>query len=104
MAQGIALSSARRIPMKSRFAAYAAFIAMSAAATVTAQAASRSDPAQDQRENVITRQLNQQQLQGYAGSGYGTGTYQGTPQTSQGWTQEQMAQPPSDEENLSFIE
>jgi hypothetical protein len=90
--------------MTKRFATFAAIIALSATTTVAAQAASRTDPAQDQRENAITQQLNQQQLQG----GYGPETYQGImgSQSSyyQGMTQEQIAQPPEDTSDLSIIE
>jgi hypothetical protein len=90
--------------MRNKFATYAAIIALSAATTVAAQAASRSDPAQDQRENQITSQLNQQQLQS---SGYGTETYEGIMQghsPNQGSTQEQIAQPPAGSSDLSIIE
>ncbi|HEX3971513.1 MAG TPA: hypothetical protein VHX19_09320 [Stellaceae bacterium] len=90
--------------MRNKFATYAAIIALSAATTVAAQAASRSDPAQDQHENQITSQLNQQQVQG---SGYGTETYEGIMQGSspnQGSTQEQIAQPPAGSSDLSIIE
>ena len=44
--------------MRNKFATYAAIIALSASTTVAAQAASRSDASQDQRENQITSQLN----------------------------------------------
>ena len=60
--------------MKSRFAAYATFIALSAAMTVTGHAASQINPAQDQSENSVTAQLNQQQVQT---NGYGVETYEG---------------------------
>jgi len=91
--------------MRNKFATYAAIIALSAATTVAAQAASRSDPAQDQRENQVTSQLNQQQVQG-SGMSYGTETYQGIMQSSpnQGMMQEQIAQPPADSSDLSIIE
>jgi hypothetical protein len=92
-------------PMKNRIATYAAIIALSAATTVAAQAATRSDPAQDQRENQVTSQLNQQQLQG-SGMGYGTETYQGIMSRgpNRGTMQEQVAQPPADSSDLSIIE
>jgi hypothetical protein len=89
--------------MTKRFATLAALVALSAATTVTAQAATRSDPAQDQRENAVTAQLNQRQLQG----GYGPETYQGimgSRSAYQGMTQEQIAQPSADDEDLSIIE
>ncbi len=91
--------------MTKRFATFAAIIALSAATTVAAQAASYSDPAQDQRENAITSQLNQQQVQG-SGMGYGTETYQGImPQSyDRGMMQEQVAQPPAGSSDLSIIE
>ncbi|HEY1503571.1 MAG TPA: hypothetical protein VGF92_04675 [Stellaceae bacterium] len=91
--------------MKKRFATVAAIIALSAATTVAAQAASRSDSAQDQRENAITARLNQRQVQG--SMGYGPETYQGIMRSQgsyQGMTQEQIAQPPSDSGDLSIIE
>ena len=87
--------------MTKRFATFAAIIALSAA--TTAQAASRTDPVQDQRENAITARLNQQQLQG----GYGPETYQGimgSQSSYQGMTQEQIARPPDDSGDLSIIE
>ncbi|HWE73027.1 MAG TPA: hypothetical protein VG328_07700 [Stellaceae bacterium] len=90
--------------MTNKFATYAAIIALSAATTVAAQAASRSDPAQDQRENQVTSQLNQQQLQS---SGYGIETYEGIMQnrgSNQSTTQEQLAQPPAGSSDLSIIE
>jgi hypothetical protein len=86
--------------MRNRIATYAAIIALSAATTVAAQAATRTDASQDQRENQVTSQLNQQQLQG----GYGTETYQGIMQNDQGTMQEQVAQPPAGSSNLSIIE
>ena len=89
--------------MTNRFATFAAIIALSAATTVAAQAASHSDPVQDQRENAITARLNQQQLQG----GYWPETYQGImgkPSPYQSMTQEQIAQPPEDTSDLSIIE
>lgn len=96
--------------MTKTFATYAAIIALSAATTVAAQAASH-DPAADQRENPITQQLNQQQLQGsgygYSGMGYGTETYRGITQSrgpNQGMMQEQLAQPPERSSDLSIIE
>jgi membrane-bound lytic murein transglycosylase B len=88
--------------MMKRFATFAAILALSAT-TIAAQAASRSDPGQDQRENAITAQLNQQQLQG----GYGPETYEGIMRSqspNQGMMQEQIAQPPSDSGDLSIIE
>jgi hypothetical protein len=89
--------------MKSRFAAYATFIALSATMTVAAHAASQTNPAQDQSENAITAQLNQQQAD--MNGGYGVETYQGIMHSpNQGATQEQIAQPPSDDSNLSIIE
>lgn len=87
--------------MKTRFAAYAAAIALSAATAVAAHAATMSNPAQDQVENQITAQLNQQQAQ--QGSGYGVETYQGIMVQHQGAPQEQIAQPP-DAGDLSIIE
>ena len=95
--------------MTKRFASFAAIIALTAATTVAAQAASRSDPAQDQHENAITAQLNQRQLQGSGMSygSYGTETYQGIMQSHSpngGMMQEQMAQPPADASDLSIIE
>jgi hypothetical protein len=92
--------------MTKRFSTFAAIIALSAATTVAAQAASYSDPAQDQRENAITSQLNQQQVQG-SGMGYGTQTYEGIMQSrspNQGMMQEQIAQPPEGSSDLSIIE
>lgn len=95
--------------MTKTFATYAAAIALSLATTVAAQAASH-DPAADQRENPITAQLNQQQLQGsamrYGGDmGYGTETYPGIMQSpNRGMMQEQTAQPPAGESDLSIIE
>ena len=87
--------------MKSRFAAYATFIALSAATTVAAHAATPANPAKDQIENPITAQLNQQQLQM---SGYGVETYQGIMQSpNQSSMREQIAQPPADSD-LSIIE
>jgi hypothetical protein len=89
--------------MTKRFATFAAIIALSAATTVAAQAASRTDPVQDQRENAITARLNQQQLQG----SYGPETYQGimgSQSSYQGMTQEQIALPPDDSGDLSIIE
>lgn len=89
--------------MTKRFASFAAIIALAAATTVASQAASYSDPVQDQRENAITAQLNQQQLQG----GYGPETYQGIMRSqspNQGMMQEQLAQPPADSSDLSIIE
>jgi hypothetical protein len=89
--------------MTKRFASFAAIIALSAATTVAAQAASRTDPAQDQHENAITARLNQQQLQG----GYGPETYQGiigSQSSYPGMTHEQIAQPPDDTSDLSIIE
>ena len=91
--------------MTKRFATFAAIIALSAATTVAAQAASYSDPAQDQRENAITSQLNQQQVQG--SMGYGTQTYEGIMQgrsPNRGMMQEQLAQPPEGSSDLSIIE
>jgi hypothetical protein len=90
-------------PMTKRFATLAAIVALSAATTVAAQAATRSDPAQDQRENAVTAQLNQRQLQG----GYGPETYQGimgSRSSYQAMPQEQIAQPPADDSDLSIIE
>jgi hypothetical protein len=90
--------------MKSKFATYAAIIALSAATTVAAQAATRSDASQDQRENQVTARLNQQQLQG---TGYGPATYQGIMpghSTNQSMMQEQIAQPPAESSDLSIIE
>lgn len=86
--------------MKSRLATYAAIIALSGATTVAAHAASPSNPAQDQSENRITAQLNRQQLQ----SGNGAAAYQGPTWTQQGAMPEQIAQPPADDSDLSFIE
>jgi len=95
--------------MTKRFASFAAIIALTAATTVAAQAASRSDPAQDQHENAITAQLNQRQLQGSGMSygSYGTETYQGIMQShspNRGMMQEQVAEPPADSSDLSIIE
>jgi hypothetical protein len=90
--------------MRNKFATYAAIIALSTATTVAAQAASRSDPAQDQRENQVTAQLNQQQVQG---GSYGIETYEGIMQdrrANQGMMQEQVAQPPAGSSDLSIIE
>jgi hypothetical protein len=91
--------------MRNKFATYAAIIALSAATTVAAQAATRSEPAQDQRENQITSRLNQRQAQG-GGMSYGTETYQGIMQSgpNQSKMQEQIAQPPADASDLSIIE
>jgi len=92
--------------MTNKFATFAAIIALSAATTVAAKAASH-DPAADQRENPITAQLNQQQLQGSGySSGYGVETYQGIMQnrSDRGMTQEQVAQPPAGSSDLSIIE
>ena len=89
--------------MTKGFATFAAIIALSAATAVAAQAASRTDPVQDQRENAITARLNQQQIQG----GYGPETYQGimgSLSPDQGMTREQIAQPPEDASDLSIIE
>ena len=89
--------------MTKRFATFAAMLALSAATTVAAQAAGRSDPAQDQRENAITAQLNQQQIQG----GYRPETYEGIMRSqspNQGMMQEQIAQPSADSGDLSIIE
>jgi hypothetical protein len=89
--------------MTKRFATLAAIVALSAATTVAAQAGSRTDPVQDQRENAITARLNQQQLQG----GYVPETYQGMmpiPSPYPGMMQEQIAQPPEDTSDLSIIE
>jgi hypothetical protein len=93
--------------MTKTFATYAAAIALSLATTVAAQAASH-DPAADQRENPVTAQLNQQQLQGSsmsygAGMSYGTETYQGIMQ-NRGMIQDQVAQPPAGSSDLSIIE
>jgi len=74
-------------------------------------AAPASDQAQDQRENAVTAQLNQQQLQqsnddgGYGvEANQGVETYQGTVQSPyQTRMQEQIAQP-SDNSDLSIIE
>jgi hypothetical protein len=69
-----------------------------------------SDQAQDDRENAVTAQLNQQQLQqsngGYGGELYqGVETYRGIVQSpNQSSMQEQIAQPPSDNSDLSIIE
>ena len=84
--------------MKTRFAAYAAAIALSAATTVAAHAATMSNPARDRAENQITAQLNQQQAQQ---GNYGIEAYQGFVQ--QGSPQEQIAQQP-DSGDLSIIE
>ncbi|HEY3916809.1 MAG TPA: hypothetical protein VGL83_03400 [Stellaceae bacterium] len=87
--------------MKTRFAAYAAIIALSTATTVAAHAVTMNNPAQDQAENQITAQLNQQQVEN---GNYGVETYQGIMQRqSQGAPQEQIAQPP-DAGDLSIIE
>lgn len=90
--------------MTTKFATYAAIIALSAATAFSAHAASQSNPAQDQQENAITAQLNQQQLMN-GNYGYGVETYQGIMHgANQGATQEQIAQPPSDDSSLSIIE
>jgi hypothetical protein len=89
--------------MTIKLAAYAAIIALSAATAVAARAASPSNPAQDQSENAITAQLNQRQVQ--MNGGYGAETYQGiAPSPNQGAPQEQIAQPPTDNSDLSIIE
>lgn len=89
--------------MTTKFAAYAAIIALSAATPLAAHAASASNPAEDQQENAITAQLNQQQLQ--MNGGYGVETYQGIASSpNQGAPQEQIAQPPTDNGDLSIIE
>ena len=94
--------------MTKRFATCAAIVALSAATTAGAQAASRSNPAQDQRENQVTAQLNRQQVQGNDGMGYGGETYRGlTPQSygpNRATMQEQIAQPPAGSDDLSIIE
>lgn len=92
--------------MTKRFASFAAIVALSAMTTVAAHAATYSDPAQDQRENAITSQLNQRQVQG-SGMGYGTETYEGIMQSrspNRGMMQEQIAQPPEGSSDLSIIE
>jgi hypothetical protein len=96
--------------MRRKLTTYAAVIALSTVTAVAAFAASPRDPAQDQRENQVTSQLNQQQLgggaYGYVGGGYGTETYEGIMQSSgpnQGSMQEQIAAPP-DASDLSLIE
>lgn len=86
--------------MTTRLATYAAIIALSAATTVAARAATATDPAQDQSENQVTAQLNQQQLQ----SNKGFAIYRGASWNQQGAMQEQIAQPPSDAGDLSIIE
>jgi opacity protein-like surface antigen len=89
--------------MTIRFVTYAAIFALSAATAVAAHAASTSDPSQDRAENAITAQLNQQQLEGQGG--YAIETYQGIMHSPNGDTMhEQIAQPPSDDGNLSIIE
>lgn len=92
--------------MTKRFATFAAIIALSATTTIAAHAASYSDPAQDQRENAITAQLNRQQVEGSYSGGYGTQTYEGIMQggANRGMTQEQVAQPPAGSSDLSIIE
>ena len=94
--------------MTKRLATFAAIVALSAATTVAAQAADRN-PAQNQRENQITAQLNRQQAQGGTEMGYGGEPYPGI--VTQGFSgpnratmQEQIAQPPSDASDLSIIE
>jgi hypothetical protein len=66
-------------------------------------AAPASNRVQDQRENAVTAQLNQQQLRKSNGS-YGVETYQGITQRKQSSMQEQIAQPPIDNSDLSIIE
>ena len=95
--------------MTKRLATFAAIVALSAATTVAAQAASRSDPAQNQRENQITAQLNRQQAQGGTEMGYGGEPYPGIVTRSfsgpnRATMQEQIAQPPTDTSDLSIIE
>lgn len=88
--------------MKTTFASLAAAFALAAMTAVAAHAASPSNPAQDQSENAVTAQLNQQQVQA---NGYGVETYEGIMHSpNQGAPQEQIAQPPSDDNNLSIIE
>jgi hypothetical protein len=89
--------------MKHRFATYAAFIALSAATAVAAHAASPSNPGQDQSENQITAQLNQQQLP--ADGRYDAATGQSAMRSlHQGAMQEQIAEPPARDSDLSVIE
>jgi len=95
--------------MPKRFATFAAIVALSSAATVGAQAASRSNPAQDQHENQVTAQLNRQQVQGRTDIGYGGEAYpgivtQGSLGPNRATMQEQIAQPPSGSDELSIIE
>ncbi|HLI19708.1 MAG TPA: hypothetical protein VKV32_01220 [Stellaceae bacterium] len=91
--------------MKTSFATYAAVLALTAATAVAAKAATSSNPAQDRREDAITAQLNQQQLLLNGNHGYGVETYEGIMhRPNQGAPREQIAQPPSDDTNLSIIE
>ena len=67
-------------------------------------AAPVSKQVQDQRANAVTAQLNQQQLQQSSGA-YVVKTYQGIMHSpNQGAMQEQIAQPPTDNSDLSIIE
>jgi hypothetical protein len=67
-------------------------------------AAPANNPVQDQRENAVTAQLNQRQLQ-QSNSGYGVETYRGIVRSpNQNSMQKQIAQPPSDNSDLSIIE
>ncbi len=95
--------------MTKRLATFAAIVALSAATTVGAQAASRSNPVQDQHENQVTAQLNRQQVQGGTDIGYGGETYpgivtQGSFSPNRATMREQIAQPPSGSDELSIIE
>ncbi|HVA14708.1 MAG TPA: hypothetical protein VNF99_15785 [Stellaceae bacterium] len=89
--------------MTGKLAAYAAIIALSTASIAAAQAASRSNPAQDRSENQITAQLNRQQAQARV---YGVASYRGFAQSvspNPSWMREQIALPP-DADDLSLIE
>ena len=95
--------------MKTKLSLLTAVVAIGLSSGFTF-AAPASDQAQDQRENAVTAQLNQQQLQQNNG-GYGVETYQSV-ETYQGIVQspnqssmhEQIAQPPSYNSDLSIIE
>jgi osmotically-inducible protein OsmY len=95
--------------MKTKLSLLTAVIAVGLSSGLTF-ASPVSDQAQDQRENAVTAQLNQQQLQqsngSYGGETYqGVETYRGIVQSpNQSSTQEQIAKPPSDDGDLSIIE
>ena len=86
--------------MKTKLSLLTAVVAIGLSSGFTF-AAPASDQAQDQRENAVTAQLNQQQLQ----QSNGVETYQGIVQSpNQSTMREQIAQPPSDNSDLSIIE